>query len=108
MSMIPGKYFSWHGGIVSASYRPPDKTPFPSHFSQEKNKQFYRTFIKAMFPLGLIRLMHLTLNKTIDLSMFLSLQCDDTLFLYTTSFNDEYAKCFPETNQSKIYNAVRN
>ena len=72
-----------------------DKTPFPSHFILDKHKIFYKTFIKSMFPHGLIKLAHLTLNKTTDLAFFLMFQSSAVLFLYTTSFNDNFFKRSP-------------
>ncbi len=72
-----------------------DKTPYPSHFTEEKHKRFYRTAIQALIPLGAVRLYHLTLDSTIDLSFFLAFQHKDILYLYTTGFNDNYARRSP-------------
>lgn len=72
-----------------------DKTPSPSHFIHEKHKNFYRTFLKALAPIDKVKMFHIHLDHKTDLAMFLTFMNCDTMFLYTTSFDDNYAKRSP-------------
>ena len=71
-----------------------DLTPFPSLFEDEKTREFFRTFLAAMYPGNWARVFSLTLNGEL-LALYLNFEYNNTLYLYTTSFNLDYSKRSP-------------
>jgi CelD/BcsL family acetyltransferase involved in cellulose biosynthesis len=71
-----------------------DLTPFPSLFENEKTRSFFRTFVAALNPDRIARLFSLTLDDEF-LALYIAFEYGDTLYLYTTSFNVDYARRSP-------------
>lgn len=71
-----------------------DLTPFPSLFENEKTRSFFRGFFSALNPDRIARLFSLTLEDEY-LALYIAFEYGETLYLYTTSFNVDYAKRSP-------------
>lgn len=71
-----------------------DLTPFPSLFEDEKTCEFFKTFLVAMSPEKWARVFSLTLDGEF-LALYLNFEYNNTLYLYTTSFNLAYSKRSP-------------
>ena len=71
-----------------------DQTPFPSQFNSDTVRRFYRQVIERMQPKSWVLLSSLTLDEKF-LALYLAFHYNDTLYLYTTSFNGAYASRSP-------------
>ncbi len=71
-----------------------DTTPFPSQFEDDKTRSFFRKFVAAMNPAGIVRLFSLSLDDAFP-ALYIAFDYNDQLYLYTTSFNIDYAKRSP-------------
>jgi len=69
-------------------------TSTPSYFSDEKMKEFYRTFMKYLNPRGWVQFSSLTLADKF-LALYISFEYDNILYLYKTCYNPDYAKKSP-------------
>lgn len=71
-----------------------DKTPFPSQFVNPSTCEFYRKFVGRLFDRGWMLVATMTLDKEF-LALYLAMPYQNRLYLYTTSFNDNYSKRSP-------------
>ncbi len=71
-----------------------DQTAFVSQFNDKTTKQFYRAFVNRLHDMDCVHIMSLTLDD-LFLALYITFEYNNTLFLYTTSFNPIHAQHSP-------------